>query len=196
MRLAICHDVIRRGTGLPLLLRGRDLSGTAYDVCLEHQSPVSGGVACGSGYPFDGFDADSIKVAWAMVKADLPAHVPDAPGATGGEGAAAYDPDAYMPVKELREKMDPPWGLGKWTKIKAANPWIRFDPKSPKQRPRIHRADACRLEKGKVNPDTFELLDSPGEGLPSLDQLTDEYLADAAARKAEIQAEKRRGRSD
>jgi hypothetical protein len=110
------------------------------------------------------------------------------------ESPDGYDPDAYMPVKELREKMDPPWDFGKWTKIKTANPWIRFDPKASKQHPRIHRADAARLEKGKLEPDTFELLDVQGDDLPGIDQLTDEYLADAAARKAEIKAEKTRRR--
>ena len=110
------------------------------------------------------------------------------PGKAGG-----YDPDAYMPVKEVRESADPPWDFAKWTKIKAANPWLRFDPKAKKQRPRLHRADAARLKTGQFNPDTFELIDKGDH--KSLEKLTDEYLADAAARKAEIDAQKRRSSS-
>jgi hypothetical protein len=112
-------------------------------------------------------------------------------------GRCGYDPDAYMPVKELREKMDPPWDFGMWTKIKTANPWIRFDPNAPVQHPRIHRCDAERLRKGPLAADTFALLDIPGDGLPSIaeDELTDEYLADCAARKALIRKEKRKARN-
>ena len=113
-------------------------------------------------------------------------------------GTGGYDPDAYMPVKELREKMDPPWDFGTWTKIKTANPWIRFDLKAPANRPRIHRADAGRLEKGKLNPDTFELLDEPGLDLPAVskNQIAAEYLKGVFARKAEIDKKKQHERSD
>lgn len=104
--------------------------------------------------------------------------------------STAYDPDAYMPVVELRESMDPPWNLGDWTKAKRANPWLRFDPtdKPKTSRPRIHRADAAKLKGGPLDPKTFELLD---DDLPELHTL-DEYAADAAARKAEIQEKNRR----
>jgi len=108
---------------------------------------------------------------------------------------ASYDPDTYMPVKECREQMDPPCGCPAWTKIKNANPWIRFEPNTPTNRPRIHRADAARLIKGKLNPDTFELLDVEGNGLPSLKELTNEYLADAAAMTAKIKEEKKHKQS-
>jgi hypothetical protein len=139
-----------------------------------------------------GFDNGELAV---TIAGAIPATEPQAKAQS--ESSVGYDPDAYMPVKELREKMDPPCDFPKWTKIKKANSWIRFDPNASKQHPRIHRADAARLEKGKLNPDTFELLDVQGDDFPSVsaDQLTDEYLADTAARKADIQAEKRRRRS-
>ena len=71
----------------------------------------------------------------------------------------AYDPDAYMPVKEALEA----WGDGRdyyaFNKAKKANPWIRFDPKAPKSRPRVHRGDWAKFIKGPSNVRTFELLD-------------------------------------
>ncbi len=109
---------------------------------------------------------------------------------------SAYDPDAYMPVKELREQ-EPPWTCADWTKIKAGNPWLRFDPHAPKYKPRIHRADAAKLRRGKLKPNTFELLDVQGNDLPSVadDEITEDFLADAAARKAEIRAQKKHEKS-
>lgn len=99
-----------------------------------------------------------------------------------------------MPVKELREQVEPPWTLADWTKAKAANPWIRFDPKAPKNRPRIHRADAEKLKLGRIDPDTFELINIQGEGLPSIaaGEILEEYLSDSAARKADIDEDKGR----
>jgi len=115
----------------------------------------------------------------------------EAPPAEGKATNGGYDPDAYIPVKEVRERMKPPCDCGKWTKIKKANPWIRFDPKAPTQRPRIHRADADKLRAGKMNPDTFELLDVQGQELQSITQIQQEYMTGIGRRKAEIDAEKR-----
>jgi hypothetical protein len=108
-------------------------------------------------------------------------------------GAEPYDPDAYMTVKEAREGMVPACDCAQWTKIKKANPWLRFDPKARKNRPRVHRADAARLQRGKLDRKSFELLDVPGLDLPGVadSEITDDYLADAAAVKAQIRAENR-----
>jgi len=112
------------------------------------------------------------------------------------EADAGYDPDAYMVVKDFIAKWSDVAGGGvgypQWTKAKKRNAWFRFDPKAPKQRPRIHRADAARflaaVKAGRVDSDTFELLDTEGADLPSLSngEAVAEYIADAYARKETI----------
>jgi len=162
-----------------------------------------------SGKPPPASLVDEWKKATEMLRGCLASILADAPPvgqgrapAEAGQGQAqdadrtAYDLDAFMPVKELREEKEPFWSCADWTKIKAGNPWLRFDPTAPTNRPRIHRADADKLRKGNLDPNTFELLDVQGEDLPSVadGEITDEYLAGAAARKAAIQAAKRRRR--
>ena len=142
------------------------------------------------------YERDKIEEALRHVEADLAATVAHAgqqpPGEQSPSVGEPYDADAFMPVKEAREQMDTPCGCAEWTRIKKANPWLRFDPKAKKNRPRVHRADVARLKKGKFNPDTFELLDAPGTDLPSLTELTEDYLADMYARKSQIKAENQR----
>ncbi|MCK4627016.1 MAG: hypothetical protein KAV00_17010 [Phycisphaerae bacterium] len=112
------------------------------------------------------------------------------------DDSTGHDPDAYMPVKEARDD----WGDGKnyndFRKARKANPWIRFDPRAPRNRPRVHRADWAKFLKGPINEDTFELIDVEKD-YPSIadnlsDESTAEYLADARARKEKIRNEKRR----
>ena len=107
--------------------------------------------------------------------------------------------DVYMPVKKaiaLWAKVCPKESpdYNKFNKARSNNPWIRFDRKAPKSRPRVHRGDWIRFLLSPRNPDTFELLGQPGaDGLTSIaGALTDEDLADVFARGKDIHDQKQR----
>ena len=148
----------------------------------------------------DGFHDSQYARAAAQIDALAGLVHAQAPAPAGGgqagnaQGGKGYDPDAYMPVKEFRDKLAEKHGgtdFNTWTKIKKANLWIRFDPEAKEGRPRIHRADADKLL-SRLDPDTWELLDEGDH--PSVAGSVDKELAEALMRKCTIrQAKKQRG---